>query len=108
MDFDINWTLEDARMVTKDEYNAVLDDPNNKSKIRNLATKGKMYTDSLRTINTFCRSELAQYRESIVHHSSSQDELLDELYDAYCENYSKTIISEAFSSIKNFINFIFN
>lgn len=108
MDFDINWTLEDARMVTKDEYNAVLHDPNDKSKIRDLEIKGKMYTDSLRTINNYCRPELAQYREAIIHHSSSQEELLDTLYQRYYENYSKTIICEAFSSIKNFFKFVFN
>lgn len=107
MDFDINWTLEDARMVTKDEYEAVSKDPENKKKIRDLAIKGKMYTDSLRTINAYCRSELAQYRESVIYNSSSQEELLDTLYQSYCENYTKTIIRQAFSSIGNFINFVF-
>lgn len=108
LNFDIDWTLADAIMVTTKEYNELYDDLRSKKKREALFDKGSMFTDSLLTVNTYCRDKLIQYRESLVYRfpSETQQALLDELYDDYRENYTKTVFAKAISSFSNFLKFL--
>lgn len=108
LDFDIDWTLADAIMVTTQEYNELWEDLRSEKKREALFDKGSMFTDSLFTVNTYCRDKLTQYRESLVYRfpSETQQALLDELYDDYRENYAKTVFTKAISSFSDFIQFL--
>ena len=109
-DFDVNWTLEDARMFSKKEIEALKKEPTSNKRKEDLREKGKMYTSSLRALNEFCRPEVALYRYSLISHSSKevQNELLDNLYEKYSESVNKSIITNALSSVKNFFDFVFH
>jgi hypothetical protein len=91
MDFDLDWTLDDARYVTKEAWESVVKDPDNKKLKNELAEAGTMYTNSLYVLNQFCKPELARYRQALVRHEpqAEQSRLLDELYTSYAVNMEK-------------------
>ena len=109
MDFDLDWTLDDARYVTKDAYEAVAQDPTNKRLVKILTNQGKMYTTSLSVLNEYCKPELIAYRKALASHASSkkQEALLDELYTAYQVNMSKEPYRRVFRGISGFFGWIF-
>jgi hypothetical protein len=83
--FDLEWTLGEARYVTKDAYDAFVSDPDDEKLEENLRQRGNMFTHSIRVLNEFCKPEMANYRQSLVSHAPQevQDELLSKLYGAY-------------------------
>lgn len=109
MDFDLDWTLDDARFVTKDAYEAVAKDPTNKRLIKVLTNQGKMYTTSLSVINDYCKPELAEYRQALASHApkEKQEELLNNLYTVYQENMTKEPYRRIFRGISGFFGRIF-
>ena len=109
MDFDLEWTLDDARYVTREAYEAVAKDPTNKKLVKTLTTQGKMYTMSLSVLNEYCKPELAEYRKALVAHASKaeQERLLDNLYKVYNLNMSKEPYRKVFQEISSFFRSIF-
>ena len=83
-DFDLEWTLRDAQIVTRDECIAYDADPTEKNR-RALVKKAEMFKKSIEVINQSCKAELANYRESVAYRDpwEVQQVYLEELYKKY-------------------------
>ena len=90
-DFDIEWCLQGARYVTKEEYDMVTKNPHDQNAIQKLAEHNISYGHSCDVLNTYCKEELARYRESIVtkQPKEKQDVLLNTLYNKYTKEFKK-------------------
>jgi hypothetical protein len=99
MFFDLEWTLDDARYVAKDAYDAFVRDPDNEELEEKLRQRGKMFTHSLHVLNELCKPEMANYRQSLVSHASQevQDELLTKLYTSYSSQMGREPFRKFFS-----------
>ena len=104
MDFDLLWTLEDARYITQDAWDMVADDPDNAELQKILWKQGEMYTKSLKVINGHCKKELTQYRMTLVTHSSNemQEQALNALYSTYKTNMATNVYRRVCQSISGF------
>jgi TPP-dependent pyruvate/acetoin dehydrogenase alpha subunit len=91
MFFDLDWTLDDARYVTSETYDACAADPANKKAEKALRKQGEMFSASIRALNEGCQKEMAKYRQAVVSRASKEDQekLFDELYAAYQDRMSR-------------------
>jgi len=85
MDFDLLWTLDDARYVTAYEYFEYLKDLKNEKKRKDLEKAGRDYTKSLEVINSKCKDELKSYRSCLINKTPETDQKikLNALYTKY-------------------------
>lgn len=104
MEFDLVWTLEDAKYITQDTYDMLTEDPDNPELQKILWKQGEMFTKSLNVINEHCKNQLIQYRMTLASHSSeeNQEKALDELYATYKTNMTKKPYGRVFQSIVGF------
>ena len=90
-DFELEWSLNGARYVTKEEYDRVVKNPNDQEAIQKLADHNIFYGHSCDVLNKYCMDEMAEYRKAIVERApeEKQNDLLKKLFSKYSNEIKK-------------------
>jgi hypothetical protein len=109
MDFELEWTLDDARYVAGEAYEALSRNAEDKEALKRTLERGKLLTDSLEVLNLRCLPELAMYRASLVLHrpKTEQEEVLSDLYSSYKSEMSKQPFRRILTDPRGFLSALF-